>query len=95
MYFSSIVVFIFGVETGQNLKMEDEDDDFNNKYLSDLKEGKCVLPAEKTTNPADRLSELVWRNSLCPPHLKSSYPAELQFISPRCIKEDDIKVSAR
>lgn len=78
---------------GHNLKMEDEDDDFNNKYLSDLKEGKCVLPTEKKANASDRLSELAWRNSMCPPHLKSSYPAELQFVSPSCFKEDEIKVS--
>lgn len=80
--------------SGKNLKMEDEDDSFNNKYLSDLKEGACVLQPDKRCN-SDRLSELAWRNSLCPPHLKSSYPAELQFVSPRCVKEDDIKVSCK
>lgn len=71
--------------------MEDEEDDFNNKYLSDLKEGRVVLPGEKECY-AGRISELAWRNSLCPPHLKSSYPAELQFASPRRFKEEDIKV---
>lgn len=33
---------------GRNFEMEDEDDDmFNNKYLTDLKEGRCQLPAGK------------------------------------------------
>lgn len=77
---------------GQNLTMEDEEDDFNNKYLSDLKEGRCIMPAKQESN-VGRISELAWRNSLCPPHLKSSYPAELQFASPTRYKEDDIKVS--
>lgn len=92
-YFPLIIVLLLllDVNLGKNLKMEDEDEDFNNKYLSDLKEGRCNLQSDKQSN-ADRLSELAWRNSLCPPHLKSSYPAELQFVSPRCVKEEDIKV---
>jgi chromosome segregation ATPase len=74
-----------------NLQMEDEEDLFNDKYLSDLKEGKCLLPTDRecTTN---RFSELAWRNSMVPPHLKSSYPAEMQFISPNRFKDEDIKV---
>lgn len=79
---------------GQNLEMEDEEDDpFNNKYLADLKEGRCILPPGGRESNISRLSELKWRNSMCPPHLKSSYPAETQFSSPRQFKEDDIKVS--
>ncbi|KAF2884310.1 hypothetical protein ILUMI_21872 [Ignelater luminosus] len=75
----------------QNLEMEDEDDElFNNKYLTDLKEGRCVVPNGRESN-ASRISELKWRNSLCPPHLKSSYPAETQFNSPRQFRDDDLK----
>lgn len=72
--------------------MEDEDDDFNNKYLADLKEGRCTVNDTGRESNINRFSELAWRNSMVPPHLKSSYPAELQFVSPTHFKEEDIKV---
>ncbi|XP_022920789.2 putative leucine-rich repeat-containing protein DDB_G0290503 [Onthophagus taurus] len=70
-------------------EMEDEAECFHNKYLADLKNGRCVLPSEES--PSTRMSELAWRNSQVPPHLKSSYPAELQMINPSRFKEEDIK----
>lgn len=72
--------------------MEDEEEDlFNNKYLEDLKAGRCISPSGREST-SSRLSELKWRNSLCPPHLKSSYPAETQFHSPNKFKDDELKV---
>lgn len=72
--------------------MEDEEGElFNNTYLSDMKAGRCILPDSDRLSDVSRISELQYRNSLCPPHLKSSYPVETQFSSPT-MKEEDVKV---
>ncbi|XP_065074895.1 uncharacterized protein mud isoform X2 [Ochlerotatus camptorhynchus] len=55
-----------------NLKMEDEEGEiFNNTYLTDLKAGRMSPPF--AGRDSIRYSELQQRNSMLPPHLKSSY----------------------
>ncbi|XP_039152281.1 early endosome antigen 1 isoform X3 [Drosophila simulans] len=63
-----------------NLAMEDEEGEvFNNTYLTDLKLGR--VPADMTAE------ELIYRNSLQPPHLKSTYAAQYDLSS----QDEDLK----
>merc|ERR1719350_74319 len=46
---------------------------FSSSYLTDLKDGNCLL------DDTGRMSELARRNTMAPAHLKSAYPIESQF----------------
>ncbi|XP_075210824.1 uncharacterized protein LOC142318165 [Lycorma delicatula] len=61
---------------------------FDNRNVVDLKEIRCNVPDD-----FERLSTSMLHNSLCPSNLKSSYPAETQFLLPMGSKEEDIKAS--
>ena len=54
---------------------------FSSSYLSDLKEGNCLL------DDTGRMSELARRNTLAPAHLKSAYPIESQFFEDNSMTE--------
>lgn len=75
-------------------KEEDEEGEmFNHSCLADLKQGRVRLNDINGKQFNERLSELQARNSLCPPHLRSCYAVETNYLpNASLITEEDIKV---
>ncbi|XP_036231926.2 GRIP and coiled-coil domain-containing protein 2 isoform X1 [Bactrocera oleae] len=68
--------------TSSNLAMEDEEGEiFNNTYLTDLQTGRMSMCRDVCAE------ELQYRNSLLPPHLKSTYAAQYDH----GLAEDELK----
>ncbi|XP_057368948.2 golgin subfamily A member 4-like isoform X2 [Daphnia carinata] len=58
---------------GRLFTCDDEDGElFSSSYLNEMKEGKCRVEDSST-----RVSELLRRNTMQPPHMRSAYPAEM------------------
>ncbi|XP_050542279.1 golgin subfamily B member 1-like isoform X2 [Daktulosphaira vitifoliae] len=76
-------------------KEEDEEGEmFNHSCLADLKQGRVKLNDNNGKSHAERLSELQARNSLCPPHLRSCYAVETNYLpNASLITEEDIKTT--
>lgn len=78
-------------------KEEDEEGEmFNHSCLADLKQGRVKLDdyTSKQSLCNERLTELQARNSLCPPHLRSCYAVETNYLpNASLITEENIKVS--
>jgi len=67
---------------------------FNHSCLADLKQGRVRLNNDYYKQNNERLSELQARNSLCPPHLRSCYAVETNYLlNTSIITEEDIKVN--
>ncbi|KAK7074709.1 hypothetical protein SK128_019415 [Halocaridina rubra] len=67
---------------------EDEEELFSNKYLLDMQVGRCNPMGDDQWK---RLSELQRRNSLYPPHMRSAYPAEMQFTPLEDFEDDKLR----
>lgn len=75
---------------GKNLQMEDEEGEvFNNTYLTDMKNGDGRFSPSNERDSV-RWSELQTRNSMCLPHMRSTYTAQY---ADQDLREEDIKVS--
>ncbi|KNC26911.1 hypothetical protein FF38_10919 [Lucilia cuprina] len=81
---SSSTAPVAGPNIGTNLAMEDEEGEvFNNTYLTDLKNGRMSELMSRDVC----VEELKYRNSLLPPHLRSTYAAQFDHE----FTEDDLK----
>lgn len=74
-----------------NMRMEDEEGEvFNNTYLADIKMGGSALSLDEQKVDVYTASELQKRNSMCLPHMRSSYT--IVHNSDKHFGEDEIRV---